>query len=107
MTMSLSKTRYCGGGATQSERVARPRIATVAYRLIPAANENPIIRPSVVSASTPLIYHKFSGATRATAAGSALREKSGNPLPDGRRQGVAIIDAEPGRFDRCAEPDAD
>ena len=38
---------------------ARPRIATVAYRLIPAANENPIVRPSVVRTSTLPVYHSF------------------------------------------------
>jgi hypothetical protein len=30
MTMSLSKTLNCGGSATQSKRLAKPRIATVA-----------------------------------------------------------------------------
>src|SRR3954452_20486270 len=105
MIQSLSKTRNCCGSATNWKRCARPRIATVAYRLIPAANENPIIRPSVVSASTPLIYHKVMRRERQRS-GSALREQCGNTLPDGRRQGIAVIDAEPRRFDRRAEPDA-
>ena len=57
ITMSLSNTLNCGGSDTQSNRLASPRMATVAYRLMPAANEKPIVRPRVVSTSTLPLYH--------------------------------------------------
>src|SRR5215207_1029942 len=95
MIQLLSKTWNCGGRATQPYRPASPRMATVAYRLIPAANEKPIVRP-------------------AEARDAASRSMSGVRLQqirhrgaDARDQRIAVLDRKPRRFDRAAEPHRD
>src|SRR3954470_19444670 len=86
----LSNTWYCGGSATQPYRLARPRIATVAYRLSPAANENPIVRPSEVSISMS----------------AALREERGDGVSGAAYQCVAILERQAGCRNWRAKTDA-
>src|SRR3954465_3960753 len=86
----LSNTWYCGGRATQPNRLASPRIATVAYRLSPAAKENPIVRPSEVSISMS----------------AALREERGDGVSCADDQHVAILERQAGRRNWRAKTDA-
>src|SRR5215212_3686432 len=73
---------------------------------MPAANEKPIVRPSVVRMSTPLMYH----ISRPGALWSGLDgagEERLHALADGGDELVAIVERQPRRFDRFAEADLD
>src|SRR4030095_14947303 len=61
MMNELLNAWNCGGRSTHPYRAASPRMATVAYRFTPAANENPNVRPSVTrSMAVPLCRSRYS-----------------------------------------------
>src|SRR5262245_48956990 len=101
MIQSLSKTLNCSGSVTQPNRCARPRIATVAYRLMPAASEKPIVRPSVASASI------VPGTLTSYGCLALFQPELLDPRSHDLDQIVAIVERHPGRFHRFADLDVD
>src|SRR5215203_6822438 len=116
MIQVLSNTWYWGGKTTHPYRDASPRRATVAYRFMPAANENPSVRPRKISVSIsatscrPAPGRSQSASSRlprgccGASARISLQQRL-HPPTDLGDEGVAIVHRQANRFHRFAYPD--